>query len=224
MIRHVAAFMPVAFCLVVAGTIGAGGAEDYSVGPVPDALRRELGLGDFYQQHVSAGGFPVLASAKASPFALREAAFLIDRMLDNRKDVREAMVRNKVRFTVMAVGELTTDVPEHSDLEPKEFWDARARGLGPTPQRPCVSCGEENLLCLPGDPYSTENILIHEFAHAIHEMGLSVVDRTFDERLRAAFANAKQKDLWKGTYAASDRKRSEERRVGKECSCRGAPN
>ena len=35
-----------------------------------------------------------------------------------------------------------------------------------------------------GARYSAENILIHEFAHAIHEMGLVHVDPTFDRRLR----------------------------------------
>ena len=164
--------------------VGAAPVEERKVGPVPDELRKELALAPFYQQHVSAGGFPVLGSAKVSPFALLEAAYLIDQMLGERQDVRDALVRNKVRFTVMAVGEMTTDVPEHADLRPRQFWDRRARGLGPTPQRPSVSCGEENLLCLAGDPYSSENILIHEFAHAVHEMGVRSVDETFDGRLK----------------------------------------
>src|SRR5687767_12481369 len=167
-----------------------GQQDRYAVATVPEALRGDLRLAPFYEQHVSARGFAVLASAKASPFALREAAYLIDQMLGERQDVREAMVRNKVRFAVMAVGELTTDVPEHSDLEPKDYWDSRARGLGPTPQRPCVSCGEENLLCLPGDPYAAENILVHEFAHAIHEMGVRSLDPTFDARLKRAYDEA----------------------------------
>jgi hypothetical protein len=96
------------------------------------------------------------------------------------------MAANKTRFTVMAHDEWTTDVPEHSDLRPPEYWDRRARGLGATRSRPSVSCGEENLLAMKGDPYSTENILIHEFAHAIHEMGLSTVDPTLilDWRMR----------------------------------------
>lgn len=51
----------------------------------------------------------------------------------------------------MAQDEMTTDVPEHCDLRPKDYWDRRARRLGATDARPAVSCGEENLLCLPGD-------------------------------------------------------------------------
>ena len=178
---------------------------EWKVGPVPQSLREELKLSPFYQQHVDVGGFPVLASDKPSPYALLEAAYLIDRMIGHRDDIRAALARSKVRFTVMAAGEQTTDVPEHSDLKPKEFWDRRARGLGPTPVRPCVSCGEENLLCLRGDPYAAENILIHEFAHAIHDMGLRDADPTFDGRLRKAYHEAMAKGLWKGKYAAGNR-------------------
>jgi hypothetical protein len=114
------------------------------------------------------------------------------------------MIRNKVRLAVMAYTERTTDIPEHRDLKPKLYWNFRARGLGASRQPPAVSCAEENLLNYKGDPYSTENIMIHEFAHAIHSMGVRSVDPTFDPRLRNAFRDAMAKGLWKGTYAASN--------------------
>ena len=109
-------------------------------------------------------------------------------------------------MAVMAATELITDIPEHSDLKPKEYWDRRARGLGPTRRRPAVSCAEENLLNLKGDRYHKENILVHEFAHAIHEMGLNSIDRTFDARLREVYNGAMKKGLWKKTYAATNYK------------------
>ena len=171
----------------------------------PEALVQSLGLAPFYRKHVDVGGFPVLGSAKASDFALLEAAYLIERMLQQRPDVRRALMASKTRFAVMAPQELTTEIPEHGDLRPKDYWDRRARGLGATDARPAVSCGEENLLCLPGDPYAAENILIHEFAHAIHEMGLNKIDGEFDRRLRQAYEQALEDGLWKGTYAATNR-------------------
>jgi cyclophilin family peptidyl-prolyl cis-trans isomerase len=125
-------------------------------------------------------------------------------MLEGREDILRAMAANRVRLVVMAYNEYTTDVPEHRELKPAVYWDRRARGLGATPRRPAVSCAEENLLCFPNDPYSTENICIHEFAHAIHGMGLRAVDPTFDKRLRSAFDKAKQGGLWEGTYAGSN--------------------
>ncbi len=157
-----------------------------------------------YRKYASAGGFPVLGSEKVFDFSLLEAVYLVNHMLDGRDDIRQALIANKVRLTVMAYNELTTMVPEHSDLVPRRFWDRRARGLGPTPERPAVSCGEENLLGYPGDPYAAENILIHEFAHAIHLMGLNMVDPTFDRRLGETYKAAMAEGLWKGKYASGN--------------------
>ncbi|MHC4880014.1 MAG: hypothetical protein ACYTGL_26480 [Planctomycetota bacterium] len=164
----------------------------------PDSLEFD----PFYQKHISANGYPIVASEKVSDYALREAAYLVNMMLARRPDVREAMVKGGSRLIVMAHDEFTTDIPEHSKLTPKDFWDARARGLGGSRTDPVCSCGEENLLGFEGDPYSTECILIHEFAHNIHLRGLVVVDPTFDERLQVAYDRAMKVGLWKTKYAS----------------------
>ena len=161
-----------------------------------------LDVGSFYQKHISANGYPIVSSGKVSDYALREAAYLVDMMLAKRPDVREAMARGGSRLIVMAHDEFTTDVPEYSKMTPKDFWDARARGLGGSRTDPVCSCGEENLLGFEGDPYSTECILIHEFAHNIHLRGLVVVDPTFDDRLKAAYERAMEAGLWKTKYAS----------------------
>ena len=172
--------------------------------PPSDVIER-LELSDFYEKYVNLRGFTIVSSAKVSDYALLEAAYLINDVLSDRQDILDALVANKVRFVVMAYNELTTDVPEHSDMKPAKFWDKRARGLGPSRRRPVVSCGEENLLCYPGDPYHKENLLIHEFAHAIHHMGLNSIDENFDKQLKEAYDSAMEKGLWKGKYAANNR-------------------
>lgn len=164
----------------------------------------ELGLDPFYRKHVAALGLPVIASEQVQDEALIEAGLLIGLLLHDRPDVAEAMVAAGTRFVVIGHGEFTTDIPEYRTLEPKNYWDRRARGLGASPDRPAVSCGEENLLALPGDPYAAENILIHEFAHAIHEMGLRRIDERFDARLQATFDAAMAAGLWRGKYAATN--------------------
>lgn len=173
--------------------------------PPPEEVVAAFDLDRFYKKYVDAGGLPVVASERVSDYALLEAAFLIGKMLQNRDDIVQALAKNRTRFVVMAFDELTTMIPEHSDLEPARFWDKRARGLGATPARPAVSCGEENLLGFPGDPYEKENILIHEFAHTIHHMGLATVDEEFDGRLEALYRKAMAKGLWKNKYAANNR-------------------
>jgi Xaa-Pro aminopeptidase len=181
------------------------GDDHQGPGPSPvTAPPASLGLDPFYAKYVSAHGLPVVGSAKVSDAALREAAFLVDQMLNHRPEIREAMMKTKMRVAVMAYSERTTDLPEHRNLKPKAYWDWRARGLGASRETPVVSCGEENMLGYRGDPYSTENILIHEFGHGIDGVGLRAVDPTFRTRLRKAFADAMKKGLWRGTYAASN--------------------
>jgi xylan 1,4-beta-xylosidase len=166
---------------------------------VPQAVREKFDLAPFYQKFLDAGGLPILSSAKVSDAALLEAAHLIDQMLAAREDVRQEMVGRRVRIVVMAPTEMTTDVPEQSHMD-SEYWDRRARGLG---GRIC-SCGEENLLNLPDDRYSNENILIHEFAHTIHNYGLRRLDPEFNRRLKDIYDRSLEKGLWKDTYAATN--------------------
>lgn len=197
--------------VVLAGVLCSGAllsarAEEPSASPslVPPGLVRSLNLKAFYKQYVDAHGIPVIASEKPSPYAVREAAYLVGQMLAGRDDLRRAIAGCKVRVVVMAVTEATTAVPEHSDLTPSAYWDRRARGLGATRARPAISCAEENLLCYPGDPYTGENILIHEFGHTIHQMGVRPLDQDFDRRLKAAYEAALAAGKWKDTYAATN--------------------
>ncbi|MBI5799489.1 MAG: hypothetical protein HZA92_02010 [Verrucomicrobia bacterium] len=183
----------------------AAGAQDSArVSGVPVPVRAEFKLAAHYQKFTHAGGLPIVASARVDDCALLEARFLILQMIGHRPEVLAAMATNHVRFAIMAAGEFTTDVPEHGDLAPKLYWDKRARGLGATPARPAVSCGEENLLCLPGDPYAAENILVHEFAHAVHQMGVNSLDKTFQGRLQKAFDAAGKAGLWRNKYAGTN--------------------
>ena len=179
-------------------------AQERNVTTVPAELRDRLQLSPFYHKAIVADGFPILSSRKVSDHALLEAAYLIDRMLRKRPDVRRALTRNGTRLVIMAPDELTTRVPEHSDLRPARFWDMRARGLGATRTRPASSCGEENLLRLRGDPYRAESVLVHEFAHTIHRMGLTSINPGFDRRLKGIYRRAVERGLWRGKYAAVD--------------------
>ena len=168
--------------------------------------RERLQLDDFYQKRVEVEGFSIVASENVSDHALEEAAFIIRKMVGHRTDLLTAMDASKTRLAIMGRGEFTTDLPEHAHLRPALYWNRRARGLGADPDSPtpCVSCGEENLIGLEGDPYSTENILIHEFAHALHQMGIAKLDPGFQEALEKTYENAISKGLWRGTYAATN--------------------
>lgn len=166
----------------------------------------------FYTQRVAATGFPIVASAQVNPFALHEAAYLVDLLLAKRPEVREAMIASGSRLCILAWNEFTTDLPEWAwlahkpvagfeNIRAKDYRDARSRGMGGSFVDPFCSCGEENLLAYPGDPYAAECILTHEFAHNIHLRGMANVDPTFDARLKAAYDAARKAGLWQGAYA-----------------------
>ncbi len=177
-----------------------------AVAPVPDDVRRDFHLAPFYQKYVSVEGLPIVSSDKPSDCALLETAWIIRHMLPGREDILHAIAAQHVRVAVMAWNEFTTDIPEHSTLSPARYWDRRARGLGATRQRPAISCAEENVLAFPSDSYGHENILIHEFSHTVHEIGLQTVSPSFDDRLQQAYEAAMKAGLWKDTYSTTNRK------------------
>ena len=175
------------------------------VGPVPAEVRAAFRLDPFYQKYADAGGVPVVASGAVDDRAVSEAAATVTRMLANRPDVLEALAKARVRVAVIGKAERTTQLPEYAGLRDEAaYWDKRARGLGATRRAPASSVGEENLLGLRGDHYRGESIMVHEFAHSLHTMGLNRVDRAFEPRLRELFAAAKRRGLWAGTYAATN--------------------
>lgn len=185
-------------CLLLLGACASGVERQVQVPPAA------LGLDPFYAKYVDASGYPIVASANVNDFALLEAAYLVDMMLARRPDVRAAMVASGSRLIVMGHGEFTTDMPEYRGFTPKDYWDRRARGLGGSKTDPVCSCAEENVLAFPGDPYSTESIVIHEFAHNIHLRGMVNVDASFDGRVKAAYAGAMEQGLWKSKYASTN--------------------
>lgn len=169
------------------------------------------GVPAIYTQRTDAHGFPIVASGKVNPYALKEAGYILDLMLAHRPDVRTAMIKSGARMCIIGSTEFTTELPEFARLanEPnpdfpnlsvRDYWDARARGTGGSRTDPFCSCAEENVLGYPGDPYEKECILIHEFAHSIHLRGMVNVDATFDRRLEAAYQAAMKAGLWKGKY------------------------
>lgn len=191
-----------------------------AVGPVPEAL----GLDPFYKKHTDALGIAVVSSEKAPDAALLVARDIINHMLAQRSDLRAAMVRQHMRVIVMAQSESTTDLPEQRDwkkpapddprlttderehyeerigrLSDREYWDRRARGMGGNP----TSCAEENLLGYPGTRYFGENILVHEFAHGIMDIGIRQADPELYGAIRSAYRQAMDQGLWKGHYAAT---------------------
>ena len=171
---------------------------------VPDSL----GLDPFYTKYVNVNGLPLISSWRVPDSAFTAAhrtLYAMTSMLDPK--IIEAMKRANARIAIMARYEGTTDLPEHHYLvnDTSLNWDLRARGLGGTIEEPLTSCAEENVLAYQIDKYHAEDILIHEFAHAIHCIGIIQVDTTFDDRLQRLYEQALDRGILKNTYRETDR-------------------
>lgn len=181
---------------------------------------RSLGLDSFYTKHVSADGIPVISSARVPDKALLAARDMATGMLAQRPDLAKTLVRRGYRIAVMAQDEALLDLPEmrhwtkparddprltrcelkHYDarigrLTHRQYWDARARGIG---GRHMVAA-EEDVLGLPLNRYFGETIFVHEFSHQILD-AIREGDRQLYARLEAAFAHARASGLWRDEY------------------------
>lgn len=197
--------------------------QDY-VRAVVTAPPQPLNLDPFYKKYTDALGIPILSSEKVPDAALLVARDISIHMLAKRPDLRQEMIKKKMRVGVMAQSESTTDIPEHRNwkkparddprltpgernnydngiakMTDKEYWDRRARGMGGNP----TTCAEENLLGYPGTRYFGENIFVHEFSHAIMGIGIRNADPTFFAEIQTAYREAMARGLWKNHYAST---------------------
>ena len=141
------------------------------------------GLTQFYQKYTEAYGIPVVSSSKVPEEALKRACYVLRFMMADHSGIMNNFYKRYGRVGVMATTEYTTDIPEHSWLDPV-FWNARARGLGATEAWPISTGAEENILCYAHDQYAIEDIFLHEFAHGVHLLGAKYAISGWDARLR----------------------------------------
>jgi hypothetical protein len=130
-------------------------------------------------------------------------------------------MRQGVRVGVIAQEEAITDFPEHRHwkkpspddprltacelkhfarieaMSDRDYWNARARGIGGT----FTTVGAENLLAMPGSRYFGENILVHEFSHAIFS-AIQRADPALYAEVERAYRAARAAGKWKGDYAS----------------------
>lgn len=179
-----------------------------------------LALDPFYTKYADAQGIPVTGSGIVPDEAILAARDIVISMMSHRRDVRDELVRQGARIGVMAISEGTTDLPEQRDWkkpaidDPRltkcevrdyaktialqsdsQYWNARARGMGGL----FTSGAAENIMGVPNTRYYGENIMVHEFSHNIM-YALRTTDPNLIKRLEAAYANAREKRLWQGSY------------------------
>jgi hypothetical protein len=153
----------------------------------------------FYKKHIDVQDMPVVAAGEVADLALQRTHSIVSHMLAGRPDLIEAMVKNRMYLIVIGKDQVYTDMPEYRGHPNPTYQNERVRGTGGRP----TSFGEENLLSLPLDRYDDESIAVHEFCHTI-DSTLASLDATWNERKNRAYQNARQKGLFRDTYAGSN--------------------
>ncbi len=161
-----------------------------------------LKLDPFYRKYLDANGIPIISSEYTVDEALFNAKKTVLIMLGAIHDsIRLELVRHRIRVAIISQYEKLSQIPEWG------YGIPNYRGVGATVQtRTCVT-SEENLVCgrnmTIGDRHQGYEVLTHEFAHTIHLMGVPL--RELDSALIHTFDMAMSKNLWKGTYSATNR-------------------
>ena len=161
----------------------------------PKEVRDFFGLSDFWHQWINIEGFPILASAKVTPYATKELAWQIGQMFKDRTDLLTKLAKEGETFTLIGHNEVFGDIPEmHQSphLRPSLLFyhNVRARG-GWNPRR---GSSVEQV-------FGSASVPVHELAHDIHTYVFNRIDWTFDDLLKALYNTVVAKGLWYGAAA-----------------------
>ena len=195
-------------CLSI--SLGATGKE-FKTLPISDEVAKTYKLdNEFYTKGTLVQDILIATSSRVSDFAHAEAAYLFNMMMERiNPDVAERIRQRKPLCLLIGHDELTSDLPQfQSDKTGKDldFYNWRNRGFLTWRQgRPLVVFTEEDTLEYEGG-MQLESILIHEFGHVIHGAGFN---KEQQERLTAAFNEAREKGIWFDGRAAQRFRRVE---------------
>merc|ERR1740129_310424 len=112
---------------------------------------------------------------------------------DGNQDVVRRMCECKCTVGVIGAAQVGSDLPPHGFLKGMHTLDGRSfdegtRGVGGTKSVPLTSVGEENLTMTDCDKYCQESVIVHEFGHAVMNLG-------FDEGQMVRISQAYQAAL-----------------------------
>lgn len=167
-----------------------------------DATTYSLDTG-FYKRTTHVEGILIASSSKVSEFAHAEAASqFAEIMRQLREPIAERIRASGVLCLLIGHAELTSELPQfRSQLSGTklDFYNWRNRGfLTRKDGRPTVVFAEEDVLEYEGG-MQLESILIHEFAHVIHQSGF---DAGLQQRLTDCYERAQAGGLWQDGRAA----------------------
>lgn len=169
---------------------------------------------DYYTQSITSDtGIVVKANDRVAASTLAQAAAQVDVQLGRPgTGIAQTMVANGCSVVVYAARENAYLVPEHRGGYDPDMYDVE--GYGGNMWNDCVSSiSDRNVLRTRGESntflntgYRDENILVHEFGHAVLSVGIEEQsDQRLSDAFFAAYENAYTTGRWPNTYAMSNR-------------------
>lgn len=152
-------------------------------------------------------GITVRAGCTVAESSLQLAARIIDLMLKKIPDVAAKLIELHADVGIYGLKENAYDIPEHR--MGYLLATRHVEGFGGVKGNPISTISEANLIRLRSGRYATmyphEMILVHEFGHAIHLIGIDYLeDKTLSNRIKDCYEHAKNSGLWPDTYAISN--------------------
>jgi hypothetical protein len=179
----------------------------------------------YYTKFTYAREFPVLGSKQVSDEALLRANDTIRKLFAYRHDILKALIADGARLVVLGRQEKLSDLPEFKEARSQPGFDD-VRYLNYTPALKLMVVPEENVLCLPREPFAGKCMVVSLFGRALYqvaglrpidpdfekqrskqqyELRVKRLDIDFDHRLEKLYDEAIGKGLWKGSAAAQNR-------------------
>lgn len=204
-----------AFCLLMAATTCLAEENTYTVSPPTAEQIAFYDLDkDFYTKSVLVQDILIATSDNVSDYALKESAYLFDKMLSSiNPQVAQRVRDEKVLCLLIGATEQISELPQFTTDKTGaelDYYNWRKRGFLTSlridgRKQACVVFAEEDVLEYPGG-MKDESILVHEFGHVVMFQGF---DEDQMERITEVYANAKKAGLYQDGYAAQRFRRVE---------------
>ncbi|WP_295121211.1 hypothetical protein [uncultured Chitinophaga sp.] len=173
---------------------------------VPPGESKHFGLTNYYEKFralkVGADSIPIVSAKTVSDEALKRAgdvcAVLVGTLPNSSLP---ELRRQRVYLAVFGNAQYPDVLPGW----PRGLDATRyGGGFGPSPTYRACGVHEGDIMRNSFDRYKTENIVVHEFGHAIKNMALEVMDASFKKKIQDLYDKAKAAGRWVNTYAGSN--------------------
>jgi dipeptidyl aminopeptidase/acylaminoacyl peptidase len=177
-----------------------------SVGPPPARFK----IDPYYAKFTYAREFTVLGSQHVSDAALLKANDTVRKMFAYRHDILKTMIADGARLVVLGRSEKLSELPEFKEAKNQPDFE-EVRYLDYSPRLKLLVVPEENVLCLPQEPFAGKCMVISAFAKGLYhvtaqrptipdfdkrrdrqqyELRVQRLDVEFDQKLQKLFEGA----------------------------------